>query len=103
MTNYDRICELENQLESARRDFLKYHGWNMTCQTPGSFWMWQRDFKGEDLRRLENHRERELRASPGRGPSPFVPYGVVTTGADTAIQMTLRELMPVDEEEGVEA
>lgn len=91
MSTFDRICELENQLLSARRSFLTAHGWSSTCQTPGSFWMWKRDFTPEDDERAKRY------IANGFGDK-FHPYGIITTGMETAIQMTVRELVPEPDE-----
>lgn len=96
MSTFDRICALENQLLSARQSFLTAHGWSSTCQTPGSFWLWKRDFTAEDAARQERY------AANGFAEK-FYPYGVITTGMETAIQMTVRELVPEPKEDDEDA
>ena len=32
----------EQQIVSNRRALLQRNGWTETCQTPGSYWMWQK-------------------------------------------------------------
>lgn len=77
------ILSLENQLEVSRTQYLRMHGWERTCNTPGSFWMWKRDFSDIDEKR---------RASHPATASPFQPYGLIMAETETAVMMTIRVL-----------
>lgn len=89
---FDAIREADERAEQLRRDYLRHWGWSETCNTPGSFWMWRRDFSDVDA----DHRQWWLDTcakKPSLGnPSEPRPYGVVTAPAEIAVQMTLREL-----------
>lgn len=84
----NKILKLENDLNDARRDYVRSHGWNETCNTPGSFWMWKRDFSDVDEVMKANH---------PKTASPFQPYGMVMADLDLAVSMTARELDRSDE------
>lgn len=40
---FDRIDGAEEQVKSSKASLLRKHGWEQTCKTPGSLWMWQKD------------------------------------------------------------
>jgi len=75
-----RIDDLERQIESAKRDYLKHMGWSQTCHTPGSYWLWARDFSDYDRRFDAWHAK-----NPDRKREP---YGTFTAGTDLAISMS---------------
>lgn len=83
MTKYEHIDNLEHALNNARRDYLVRHGWRETSNTPGSFWLWRRDFADVDKKRETHYRP------PG---SAFHPYGIITADTDMAVKMTANEL-----------
>ncbi len=83
MSTAPEIARLEERLENEKWSYLAAMGWKMTCNTPGSFWMWRRDFAKEDAERQARH--------PATA-SPFEPYGIIMADTDTAVQMTMREL-----------
>lgn len=66
------ILDRENELDSTKRHYLKRFGWKETSETPGSYWLWVRDF-------------------------PL--YGRITAQTDIAVRMTAIELDDEDEEE----
>lgn len=45
MPTRDTIDDLERQLEEAKRDYLRSHGWDVTFKTPGSMPLWFRSFE----------------------------------------------------------
>ncbi|WP_029418081.1 hypothetical protein [Brevundimonas bacteroides] len=92
------IENARDALEAAETRYLKRWGWNQTCNTPGSYWLWQRDFAAEDKARHA--------AWAAAGPGPYGmpseprPYGVITAGRDLAVSMTLRFLDCRPEDQG---
>lgn len=40
---WDRIQDLELELEQSKRDLLQSNGWRDTSRTPGSYWMWEKE------------------------------------------------------------
>lgn len=90
--------ELERRrmsLHTAEIKYLRAAGWSQTCNTPGSIWMWVRDFSREDRQGQRNHdRLIQTVLDAGREPrmSPFTPMGLIMAGEDTAIAMTERFL-----------
>lgn len=77
------LYSLENKLKESQRNYLRLHGWQRTCNTPGSFWMWKRDFSDIDEKRSAYH--------PATA-SPFQPYGLIMADTETAVMMTMRAL-----------
>ena len=75
-----RMAQLEHDLESAKREYLKHMGWKSTSHTPGSFWLWVRDFADYDRRFDEWHAK-----NPDRKREP---YGIFTAQTDLAIRMS---------------
>lgn len=82
------LYSLENKLKESRSNYLRLHGWQRTCNTPGSFWMWKRDFADVDEKRRAYH--------PPKA-SPFQPYGLIMADTETAVMMTMRAL-DIDED-----
>lgn len=87
---YGRIEALEANLEAAKRDYLTRWGWQQTCNTPGAYWLWRRDFRQEDQARRRSWRRRK--PGPLGKPSAPEPYGIVTADTELAIRMTLANL-----------
>lgn len=87
---HDDIQEAESRVEVAKVAYLKRFGWSNTCNMPGSYWLWRRDFLPEDTARHEAWRE--------RGPGPMGwsseprPYGVITASTGLAVSMTRSSL-----------
>lgn len=99
-----QIGRAEDEVKAVQRAYLQRFGWNETCNTPGSYWLWRRDFSKEDAERHTRWKE--------RGPGPMgwssepQPYGVITASLDLAISMTVRNLdeqveLSDDDEEAV--
>jgi hypothetical protein len=82
-TYHHHIEDAERELRDVKERYLRRWGWTSTCATPGSYWLWRRDFAEHDAKMEAIHRERKL-------PSPWAPYGVVTVPLDLAVSMTVR-------------
>lgn len=92
-----RVTDLYNAQEDLRRlkeAYLRQHGWTTTCMTPGSFWLWRRDFKIEDERAVARwHDSIEKARADGRPmPSVPIPYGLIMAPLDLAVSMTEKVL-----------
>jgi hypothetical protein len=95
---HSKILEAEENLQSLKRQYLSRFGWTETCNTPGSYWLWIRDFSDIDAARSAWHAEHPK-------TSPPQPFGVVTASIDLAISMTTRcldEQPELTEEDGEE-
>lgn len=84
--HYD-IEAAEQEVEQTKERYLRRFGWEHTSSTPGSFWLWRRDFADVDAKRMEFDK---LPPGPLGKPSPTVPYGVITASTDIAVAMTVR-------------
>lgn len=96
---YDDILAAERKLEDAKRMYLQRFGWNCTCNMPGAYWLWRRDFAQEEASRRKWW---EDAGGPLGKPSEPRPYGVITADTDMAVTMTRRDLdqdVDVDGEE----
>jgi hypothetical protein len=51
----DDIQDAANKLEALRNRYLREHGWEYTCQTPGRYWMWKKVVDGILLHCSESH------------------------------------------------
>ena len=91
-TAYERIISVRENVESAESAYLRRFGWTLTCNTPGSFWLWRRDFAGEDAERHKRWKERG--PGPYGWPSEPKAYGVIYAGRELAVSMTLSDLDP---------
>ncbi len=90
MTFHQEIQEAEARVEELKGNYLRRWGWILTCNIPGSYWMWRRDFAAEDAERHRRWRERG--PGPLGWPSEPKPYGVITAGLDQAVSITARAL-----------
>ncbi len=87
-TFFHQIGEAESEIENLKRAYLQRWGWKYTCNTPGSYWLWVRDFSKEDA---ETHARWKARGPGPLGwPSEPRPYGVISADTDLAISMTVR-------------
>jgi hypothetical protein len=93
-----KITNAESELEDAKRAYLRKFGWNLTCSTPGSYWVWRRDFAQEDA--AAHARWKERGPGPLGWPSEPQPYGVITAPTDLAVSMTERALDEEIEQDG---
>lgn len=41
-----KIAEIENDLDAARSEYLREHGWAYRCDLPSSSWFWQKHING---------------------------------------------------------
>jgi len=96
---YHDIDDAEATLKDLKEAYLRRFGWQITCNLPGAYWMWSRDFATEDAASHDCWRT----AGPGPlgWPSEPKPYGRVTAGLDMAVDMT-RATLDHDEREMVE-
>lgn len=83
MTKHYEIGAAEGEVEGLKNAYLRRWGWESTCNTPGSYWLWRRDFANEDAKRKAWHDEHPQ-------ASPYQPYGVITAPTDLAVSMTVR-------------
>ena len=89
-TRRQKILEAESMVSDLRRQYLQAHGWKYTCNTPGSYWLWRRDFAKEDEQRHARWKERG--PGPYGWPSEPQAYGVIAAGEALAISITERVL-----------
>lgn len=100
MADYLSITTAEDDLRSAKARYLRRFGWEETCMTPGSYWLWRRDFADVDAQRLAWWEGCRAIGGTGGGPSKPTPYGVVTADLDLAVSMTRKALDEDDAEDG---
>lgn len=86
LTMRQQLEEAEREVEDHKRGYLRRFGWDHTCNTPGSYWLYRRDFAAEDAARHAQWKERG--AGPLGMPSEPQPYGVITAGVDLAVSIT---------------
>lgn len=43
------IDQIRENLIAETRTYLRKKGWAYTCDTPGSFWLWSRVYKGKTI------------------------------------------------------
>lgn len=83
MTKHFEIEDAERHLEELRGAYLRRWGWQYSCNIPGSYWLWRRDFADEDARRMAWWSEHPTTSKP-------TPYGVITAPTDLAVSITIR-------------
>jgi len=87
-TFHSQILEAEHEVTNLQHAYLERWGWNNTSNTPGSYWLWKRDFSKEDT---DTHARWKARGPGPLGwPSEPQPYGVITAPTDLAVSMTVR-------------
>lgn len=106
------IEEAQSNVEDLTRQYLKRWGWSMTSHTPGSYWLWRRDWTTDDEAAVARWHEREATraaeiAEHGRphtpnGRKPPEPYGIIMVPEDLAVSMTMRCLDQRAEDAGDE-
>lgn len=91
---YAAIEDAADALEGLKRQYLRRFGWTETCNTPGAFWLWRRDFSDVDARALAWWEEASaLVQAEGRAPpSKPQPKGIITADTELAVSMTARTL-----------
>lgn len=109
MTFFHEIETAEDDVKALKTRYLKRFGWESTCNTPGSYWLWKRDFADEDKKQLDwwiahtTPEQRQRNHGPGM-PSKPEPMGVITADLDLAVRMTVNALdMQTEMETGGEA
>lgn len=99
MTVFHRDIEAAvDALDQLKRAYLKRWGWSVSCNNPGSYWLWRRDFAELDAARVAQWVGRQARKPSTSRPTPPKPYGVITADLDMAISITLRSLDNQEEE-----
>ena len=93
------IERLQEDLRQAEEAYLRRNGWTVTCNTPGSYWLWRRDFTPEH--QAAHARWKERGPGPMGWPSEPKTYGVITVDRSLAVSMT-RATLDEDKEEMVE-
>jgi hypothetical protein len=74
MTFYHEIEDAEHALEEKRHAYLRKWGWSLTCDFPGSYWVWVRDFSREDDVRLRSWQKIIEGKPEERWPTKPKPY-----------------------------
>lgn len=109
VTYYSQIEDARRAVEQLEHEYLRSWGWALTCNVPGSYWLWQRDFAPQDAERSKWWEDACASKPPLGNPSKPKPYGVITATAEMAMAITIRsldtqpELGGLDEEEAGEA
>ncbi len=76
----DKIEDLYTRIKDAKRAYLQSFGWKETCETPASYWLYERDFSELDA-------IRNKWADDHDKPHPR-QYGLVCVPLDIAVSMT---------------
>ena len=90
-----KFYEIEQRKEAviaAKKAYLRRFGWTETCSTPGAFWLWKRDFKNEDVKRLKNFHINFPDYDSTKRPNPPHIFGQIMVGLSMAVSITSREL-----------
>jgi hypothetical protein len=82
---YHEVEAAEAEVEIAKQAYLRRWGWKQTCSTPGSYWLWSRDFADYDAKFDAFY------ATHPDKPRP-VPTGTLKLPIDLAVSMTARAL-----------
>jgi hypothetical protein len=90
MAFYHEIDAAKCEVESLKGEYLKRWGWTQTCNSPGAYWLWKRDFSDEDAKRQAwyDGMSEEYR----KNSKPPTPYGIIMVPIDMAVSMTVRTL-----------
>ena len=84
MSTAAKIEDIEAELAAAKRAYLVRFGWTETCDNPGAYWLWRRDFADLDAQR---HKWSDERGRP-RQPE----WGVRHYPMDMAVSITASQL-----------
>ena len=49
MRDANRLHDRREKLKEAEQEYLRKKGWERTCDTPGSIWLWTRGYKGRTI------------------------------------------------------
>ena len=99
MIYLDDLIDAREAVEQKESAYLRQYGWKQTCNTPGAYWVWIRDFAAEDAAR--HARWKEGGPGPMGWSSEPKPWGVMTVSRDLAVGMTraaLEELQDAPED-----
>lgn len=47
--DYDKLTRVPEELRFKEAAFLREQGWKETCDTPGSLWLWETQYKGRTI------------------------------------------------------
>lgn len=83
---YTTILDAEADLSEVKERYLRRFQWSWTCNTPGSFWIWRRDFADYDKQRHDEWLGHSW--GPLGRPNAPIPYGVIAVSLDMAVAMT---------------
>lgn len=92
LTEYEAIEAARARASDLGDAYLRKFGWSLTCNTPGAYWLWRRDFGPEDVERHRRWKERG--PGPMGWPSEPKPFGVITGTRALAVEMTAKVLDP---------
>ena len=84
MTLYAEIEDAHDRVSTTETSYLRRWGWTETCDFPGSYWMWSRDFSDVDA-------QRNKWADDHNRPRPR-QYGVIYVPKSMAIAITVSVL-----------
>lgn len=93
-----KIMEAFEEAKNLQHHYLEMHGWEYTCNTPGSYWLWRRDFTKEDT--IRHARWKERGPGPLGWPSEPQPFGVITADTDLAVSITENVLDDTVDQDG---
>lgn len=97
-TPRQQIAETFEKARNLQHHYLEMYGWNYTCNIPGSYWLWRRDFAKEDAARHARWKERG--PGPYGWPSEPQPHGVITADTDLAVSITENVLDETTDQDG---
>lgn len=87
---YHQIEDAQVFIDKMQGDYLRRFNWVHSSNTPGSYWMWRRDFGAEDTDR--HARWKAAGPGPMGWPHEPRPYGIITAPTELAVAMTVRFL-----------
>ncbi len=90
-----KMERLDKEFKAAQAEYLRQYGWEHTSATPGSIWLWRRDFIREDDMIVRNHNKLvatvRMQGREYKG-SNAMTHGVVLSDMETALMITYRYL-----------
>ena len=45
---FEKLEDMESELDQARDQYLRERGWNWRCDHPGAIWLWHKVFNGRE-------------------------------------------------------
>ena len=55
-----QIHEAQEQVGALKDNYLRQHGWKYTCDTPGSYWLWEKAAPGGQILLLDRDHAVEM-------------------------------------------